>query len=316
MQDFSEAYRLTSEFMENQNVVKYWRTPLKLFKEMNWHVIFYKNSDSSYLTAEGYSCYKNGNFFILCAKDNPFKNRITFNLHHEGGHIVCLHTILYESTIFKSEEATTRVKLEREASLAGRNIFIPAYIVNHILENENYDYEMVKNYFCETYKISRRYMEVRFSYLAEDLKNIKHPDWLKGEAINEYSSYKEWKKRKGYFDKSTISKYIDEVAGFLDVDRKILDTELFKLGARIKHIESLRESYEYFGFYLKPTGILKINGKQYYAYDVFCDVEWEINILKDYILSVKKYDQEIIVLNTNDIYLLDCKKCRLVVTKE
>lgn len=206
MTSYKRAYDLASEFLENLDVKRYWREPEKLFKAMRWELIEYSIWDNVNLTMEAYCSHRDNNFFILYCKEN-YKPRITFNFHHEAGHIIAGHPILYGNTLCKSSTDTEKKYLEVEATIIGRNIFLNAYIINYILE-QNRDIEKVKSYFCEKYTLSRDYIDARFDFLEIDLNSMTYPEWVENEAKVEYFRFSMWALKK-FPTSSFIEKYID-----------------------------------------------------------------------------------------------------------
>lgn len=211
MYNYENAYRLTSEFLKNLDVKRYWREPEKLFKAMNWELIPYNSSDrNNYpgLSTDAYSSYKDGKFFILYYKEQ-FQTRTNYNLHHEAGHIVAGHPIIYGNTLCKSSLTTENKYLETEATIIGRNIFFPAKIVDYIIKNSrNIELEDIKSYFVYKYNLSYQYVNTRFDFLEEDLKNMVYPEWIHLEEVKEYNRFSLWYLKNRY--KPFIQKYIEE----------------------------------------------------------------------------------------------------------
>ena len=204
---YPEAYRLASEFLENLDVKRYWREPEKLFKVMEWELIPYGPFDYPELSSDAYSSYRYGKFFILYF-DGQIKTRTNYNFHHEAGHIIAGHPILYGNTLCKSSTDTEKKQLEVEATIIGRNIFLNAYIINYILE-QNRDIEKVKTYFCEKYTLSRDYIDTRFDFLEIDLNIMTYPEWVENEAEVEFVRFSMWNLKK-FPTFSFIEKYIRE----------------------------------------------------------------------------------------------------------
>lgn len=163
---YEEAYRIAREFWENPIVLKCWRNPIKLIEEMNWNLIPYTNQTP---LGEAYSTYKNGEFFILCNTSTHF-NRITYNLHHEVGHVVGGHPVRYKNIIYQSCINWEKKKLEIEATIIGRNIFLPAPILVYL--KMMYGEIKTKKYLQYAYYLSSEYVDARMANLAEDFKNM------------------------------------------------------------------------------------------------------------------------------------------------
>ncbi|WP_147368268.1 hypothetical protein [Fusobacterium necrophorum] len=191
LKDFTTAYRLATEFIENPCWLKYWKKPECLFKSLGWIVISYKRSEHHKLTNEAYSSYKNGKFFILYSCEN-YKTRTNYNFHHESGHIIAAHPIKYGNILCKSSQNTEKRFLEEEATIIGRNVFLPAYIIKYILIKTKNDVENVKKYFQEKYILSQEYINVRFEYLDIDFKNMSYPKNIEREARREYLLFSIW----------------------------------------------------------------------------------------------------------------------------
>ncbi|MCF0163601.1 MAG: hypothetical protein HUJ88_13670 [Fusobacterium necrophorum] len=191
MKDFTTAYRLASEFIENPYWLRYWRKPEDLFKSMGWIVIPYKKSEQKELTNEAYSSYKKGKFFILYSCEN-YKTRTNYNFHHESGHIIAAHPIKYGNILCKSSQNTEKRFLEEEATIIGRNIFLPAYVIKYILKKTEDNVEVVKKYFQEKYTLSQEYINVRFEYLELDFKKMTYPQNIETEARREYLLFTLW----------------------------------------------------------------------------------------------------------------------------
>ena len=204
---YPEAYRLASEFLENLDVKRYWREPEKLFKVMGWELIPYGVFDYPELSADAYSSYKYGKFFILYF-EGQVKTRTNYNFHHEAGHIIAGHPIRYGDSLCKSSVDNEKKYLEVEATIIGRNIFLNAYIINYILE-QNRDIEKVKSYFCEKYTLSRDYIDTRFDFLEIDLNSMTYPEWVENEAKAEFVRFSMWNLKK-FPTFSFIEKYIRE----------------------------------------------------------------------------------------------------------
>lgn len=211
MYNYENAYRLASEFLENSDVKRYWREPENLFKAMGWELISYNEFERSVypiLSKDAYSSYKDGKFFIVYYKEQ-FQTRTNYNLHHEAGHIVAGHPIIYGNTLCKSSLNTENKFLETEATIIGRNIFFPARIVDYIIKNfKNIKLEDIKNYFVYKYNLSYQYVNARFDFLEEDLKNMVYPRWMYLEEVKEYNLFSLWYLKNRY--KPFIQKYIEE----------------------------------------------------------------------------------------------------------
>lgn len=203
---YPEAYRLASEFLENLDVKRYWRDPEKLFKAIGWELIPYGVFDYPELSADAYSSYKNGKFFILYF-EGQVKTRTNYNFHHEAGHIIAGHPIRYGESLCKSSADNEKKYLEIEATVIGRNVFLNAYIIKYILE-QNRDIEKVKTYFCEKYTLSRDYIDTRFDFLDIDLNSMIYPEWVENEAKVEYVKFSMWSLKK-FPSFQFIEKYID-----------------------------------------------------------------------------------------------------------
>lgn len=203
---YPEAYRLASEFLENLDVKRYWRDPEKLFNAMGWELIPYGVFDYPELSADAYSSYKNGKFFILYF-EGQVKTRTNYNFHHEAGHIIAGHPIRYSESLCKSSADNEKKYLEIEATVIGRNVFLNAYIIKYILE-QNRDIEKVKTYFCEKYTLSRDYIDTRFDFLDIDLNSMIYPEWVENEAKVEYVKFSMWSLKK-FPSFQFIEKYID-----------------------------------------------------------------------------------------------------------
>lgn len=204
---YDQAYKLASEFLENLDVKHYWREPEKLFKAMGWELIPYGVFDYPELSADAYSSYRHGKFFILYF-EGQVKTRTNYNFHHEAGHIIAGHPIIYRNILCKSSMDTEKKYLEIEATVIGRNIFLNAYIINYILE-QNKDVEKVKSYFCEKYTLSRDYIDARFDFLEIDLNSMNYPEWVGQEAKREFFKFSLWN-FKNFPMYSFIEKYIRE----------------------------------------------------------------------------------------------------------
>lgn len=191
MRNFTNAYALASEFIENPFWKTFWRTPEKLFKVLGWELIPYSKYDNPFLTTEAYSSYKNGNFYILYCIEN-YETRKNYNLHHEGGHIIGAHPIRFGNILCKSSIDTEKKFLEEEATIIGRNVFLPAYVIKHVIINAKVNINIIKEYFCDTYKLSRSYIDARFDFLEEDLNNMVYPKGIEGEATKELLHFLKW----------------------------------------------------------------------------------------------------------------------------
>lgn len=204
MTSYKRAYDLASEFLENLDVKKYWREPKKLFKVMGWELIEYSIWDNANLSMEAYCSYQDNKFFILYCKEN-YKPRTTFNFHHEAGHIIGAHPILYGDNLCKSSIATEKRYLETEATIIGRNVFLPARIIDYIIKNFKGDILTIKRYFVETYNVSWEYVNARFEILNEDLKYMNYPKWFYSEETKEYGYFFDWYLKSQY--KPFIERY-------------------------------------------------------------------------------------------------------------
>lgn len=173
MTQYSEAYRIVQEYWENPATKKNWRNPINLIKEMNWNIIGY--DDNSFFSPEGeaYSTYKSGENFIMCRMNIP-QTRISYNIHHEVGHIVGGHPLRFDDIIYKSCKNKAKKKIETEATIIGRNIFLPAPILKKLI------YTIGKNnlikYLQYAYNLSKEYIKARIGNLKTDLNNIKFPE--------------------------------------------------------------------------------------------------------------------------------------------
>lgn len=184
--EYSEAYRIASEFWENPLVHKYWREPLKLIKAMGWELIPYNYENINGISKEAYSTYKEKKFFILYNINNHF-GRITFNLHHETGHIVGSHPIRCGEILYKSCENSQKHYIEKEATIIGRNSFLPPPIIKGLIEDFGKK-ETIK-YLQYAYYLSEEYVINRINILNEDLeymvfKDISFDEDLKSERKN------------------------------------------------------------------------------------------------------------------------------------
>lgn len=193
MEEFRSSYEIASDFInDNPNWVLHWRNPIQLFESLGWEVIPYKKSEYEKLSIEAYSSYKHNNFYILYCEDN-YVTRTTYNLHHEGGHVISAHPILFPEVLCKSSKDTEKHYLESSATIVGRNVFLPAFIIDYIIKNvNNIDESCIKEYFRETYKVSKQYINVRFEYLEKDLKNMRYPREIYKEAAKEYGKFANW----------------------------------------------------------------------------------------------------------------------------
>ena len=193
MEEFVTSYKLASDFINNNdNWVLYWRNPILLFKSLGWEVIPYKKEDWKNLSIEAYSSYKYDNFHILYCEDN-YSTRINYNFHHEGGHIISAHPILYPDVLCKSSKDTEKQFLEISATVVGRNVFLPAFIINHIIEcYPHLDISIIKEYFRETYCLSKQYINIRFKFISKDLKNMSYPKIIHDEACKECMNFVRW----------------------------------------------------------------------------------------------------------------------------
>ena len=185
MNRYHNAYNQISDFLENKKWRSYWRNPNKLIEKMGWELIPYSKETNTDLSNDAYCKYENNKIYILYCKDN-YKTRTNFNFHHEVGHIIAGHIYLDNCEI-----DTNHLLHEREATIIGRIIFLPAYILTYILERiSNSIY--LKNYLENKYELSSHYIKVRFEYLTEDLENINPPDYIIHEAEKEYQLLKSW----------------------------------------------------------------------------------------------------------------------------
>ena len=191
MRRFKNAYALASEFIENPLWCNFWRNPEKLFKALGWEIITYSTKDNPQLSTEAYSSYKNNKFYILYCIEN-YETRKNYNLHHEGGHIIGAHPIRFGNILCKSSINTEKKFLEEEATIIGRNVFLPAYIIEYILNHTKVSFNIVKKYFCDTYRLSKQYMDVRFEYLESDMLQMTYPETIKREAIKELLCFSLW----------------------------------------------------------------------------------------------------------------------------
>lgn len=191
MKKFTNAYTLASEFIENPFWKAFWRTPKKLFKVLGWKLIPYSKNDSPFLTMEAYSSCKDGKFYILYCVEN-YATRTNYNFHHEGGHIIAAHPIRFGNILCKSSINTEKKFLEEEATIIGRNVFLPAYVIDHVITYSKTSLDIIKEYFCDTYKLSRNYINVRFDYLELDLENMVYPKKIESEAIKELLHFFKW----------------------------------------------------------------------------------------------------------------------------
>lgn len=207
MELYTNAYRLASEFLENKEIKDLWRNPKKLFQKMGWELVPYSIFDNQKLSTEAYSSYKYGRFFILYC-ENTYPARITFNFHHEAGHIVAAHPIIYGEELCKSCISSEKDCIEREATIIGRNIFLPANILRYIVNNSNVDVETIKLYFRETYNLSVEYTNIRFSYLETDYNNMVYPKWMGTEETKEYGKFCQWYLQNRY--QPFIAKYVQK----------------------------------------------------------------------------------------------------------
>lgn len=207
MHRYDRAYRLASEFLENLDAKHHWRKPENLFKAMGWELIPYGPFDFPELSSDAYSSYRYGKFFILYF-EGQLNTRTNYNFHHEAGHIIAAHPILYGDSLCKSSAHTDKKYIEVEATIIGRNIFLNAYIINELIKITGNE-EEVKNYFCEEYTLSRDYVDARFSFLRMDLKNMIYPEWVKLEVKKENIKFLIWQSRIGCSSKF-IQKYVTE----------------------------------------------------------------------------------------------------------
>lgn len=166
-----EAYRLASEFLENSVVRANWRNPLELIKKMKWEVVPYHNSDINKASKEAYSTYKRGRYLIIYNIDN-YITRIGYNIHHEVGHIVANHSLRFGEVLFKSSDNSESQILETEATIIGRNIFLPVEILHHL--QISYSNTTILNYLVDTYNLSKEYVQSRIDISFEDYKNMKY----------------------------------------------------------------------------------------------------------------------------------------------
>ena len=174
---YKEAYNIVQEFWDNPVVKSNWRSPLLLIEKMGWELIPY-NRFSNILavkSGEAYAKYKDNCFYILLNVDVPY-NRITYNLHHEIGHIVGAHPLRYENELHMSSKNWSRKKLEIEATIIGRNIFLPAQLIDSMLKLPFVDEVTFKKYLMAAYYLSRDYVDTRFLKLKDDLENIEFSD--------------------------------------------------------------------------------------------------------------------------------------------
>lgn len=165
--EYSEAYRLAKEFWENPTVHKYWREPLKLIKAMGWEAIPYDYEKIQKLSKEAYSTYRKSKFYIPYNINNHY-GRITFGLHHETGHIVGGHPIRCGEILYKSCENSEKKYIEREATIIGRNIYLPAPIIRDLINN--FGENVTINYLQYAYYLSKEYTINRINILNDDLK--------------------------------------------------------------------------------------------------------------------------------------------------
>lgn len=165
--EYSEAYRLATEFWENPIVQKNWRNPLILIKKMGWELIPYNYKKIKELSKEAYSTYKENKFFILYNMNNHF-GRITFSLHHETGHIVGGHPIRCGEVLYKSCKNSEKHFIEKEATIIGRNIYLPPPVIKSLIEHFGKK-ETIK-YLQYAYYLSEEYVINRINILNEDLE--------------------------------------------------------------------------------------------------------------------------------------------------
>lgn len=165
--EYSEAYRLATEFWENPIVQKNWREPLRLIRAMGWKLIPYNYEEVSGLSKEAYSTYKENKFFVLYNTNNH-SGRITFGLHHETGHIVGGHPIRCGEVLYKSCKNSEKHYIEKEATIIGRNVYLPPPVIKSLIEHFGKK-ETIK-YFQYAYYLSEEYITNRINILNEDLE--------------------------------------------------------------------------------------------------------------------------------------------------
>lgn len=178
--EYSEAYRLASEFWENPLVHKYWREPLKLIKAMRWEAIPYDYEEIQELSKEAYSTYRKYKFYIPYNINNHC-GRITFGLHHETGHIVGGHPIRCGEILYKSCENSEKKYIEREATIIGRNIYLPAPIIDNLIKSFGSKNTIV--YLQYAYYLSKEYAINRINVLDDDLEYMHFPFFSLQEEI-------------------------------------------------------------------------------------------------------------------------------------
>lgn len=206
-EEYREAYRMASEFLEGEIWRKYWRYPLFLLDQLRCEICPYAKNDKKFFEdwkniiktetlGEGYCARRDGVTYILYQQDNPCPERKTYVFHHEGGHVIGVHSILYKDILLSNDKQ--KDKLEDEATIIGRNVFLPAYIIKHLLKS--FDYEIVKKYYNKVYHVSKQYFDVRFKHLEKDLRNMIYPECIKEEAEKELNDLENW-----YFLETLVS---------------------------------------------------------------------------------------------------------------
>ena len=198
-EEYKEAYRVASDFLEGEIWRKYWRDPLSLLKELRCEIYSYSKENESLLKkwspfinidslGEGYCVRKDGVTYILYREDNPCPERKTYVFHHERGHTVGAHSILHKDILLSNNRQ--KDKLEDEATIIGRNVFLPAFVIKYLLKY--FDYEIVKRYYNKVYHVSKQYFDVRCNYLDRDYENMIYPECIREEAEKELEELREW----------------------------------------------------------------------------------------------------------------------------
>lgn len=170
---YGEAYRLTSELWQNPIILKNWREPLNIIKNLGCEVVPYNYQKVKHLSKEGYCTYRNGKFFVAFNVNNVLV-RITFTIDHELGHIVCSHPIRSGNILCQSCSSIRKKHIETEASLAGRNIHFPAPIITSL--EKSFGRNATIRYLQYAYYISEDYATNRMNILSEDLYYMNFDD--------------------------------------------------------------------------------------------------------------------------------------------
>lgn len=286
---YYNAYRLASEFLENKFVQKAWREPIKLFDLMGWPLISYNVFENPNLSTEAYTSYKHGQFFILYCSSN-YKTRTNYNFHHETGHVIAAHPILYGDSLCKSCLDTEREFLETEATIIGRNVFLPAKIILYIIQKEKSKVDAVKRYLMNTYRLSSDYINVRFQYLEHDFANMIYPQWVEEEKVKEYKHFLAWKIKNDH--PPFIKKYIND---YKTTPRKLMGRYSFSLPLE--------------GFLFEYTNCHDFGqgyGIEYEYTGIFENLEKYVPRLKGKVAMLKVYEYpEGVVNQVTDIILAD-----------